>query len=128
MGMRRRFVLLGAAVLALAGCWPVPGQNADHTAFNPIEAGLTPATVGDLTQAWSVALGPPGRPLSAPIVSATGVHVVVDGCAFHTLRPEDGSTVWARATTPGTGACDSTIRQFLVIFYTPPYVVGDRVL
>jgi len=121
-----RIAALGAGVLALAGCWPVPGQNADRTAYNSVETGLTPGTVGDLTQAWA-ATTIPGRPLSAPVVSGGGVHVVVDGCALGTVRPEDGTLLWAR-TVDVTGICDPFAPNTYIIQYTPPYVVGDRVL
>jgi outer membrane protein assembly factor BamB len=123
----RRIVALGAGAVALAGCWPVPGQNADRTADNPFETGLTPATVGDLAPAWDAALPPTGRPVSAPVVSGTGVHVVVDACALHTLRPRDGSIVWSRGL-PNFFLCQPGDEINYLITYTPPYVVGDRVL
>ncbi|HKE76519.1 MAG TPA: PQQ-binding-like beta-propeller repeat protein [Acidimicrobiales bacterium] len=118
--------LLGAGVLALAGCWPVPGQNADRTADNPFETGLTPATVGDLAQAWDVVTAP-GRFVSDPVVSGAGVHVVVDACAVATLRPRDGATVWVR-TLANFFLCMPGDQTAYIISYTPPYVVGDRVL
>ena len=83
------------AVLALAGCWAVPGQNPDRTAHNAFESSLTPATVGELTQAWQSDFGF-GIPLAAsdPVVSSVGVHVVIGGCAAFTFDPADGEWLW----------------------------------
>jgi outer membrane protein assembly factor BamB len=108
------------AMLALAGCWPVPGQSADRTAHNAFEAGLTAATVGQLTEAWTSDLPPFGLRAADPVVSTGGVHVAVGGCALVTLRPSDGALVWANPNSTcgllGTGVITAS---------SPPYVVAD---
>ena len=73
MGRITRSASVLVAALALAGCWAVPGQNPDRTAHNAFESSLTPATVGELTQAWQSDFGF-GIPLAAsdPVVSSDG--------------------------------------------------------
>lgn len=110
------------AALALAGCWPVPGQNADRTGHNAVESGLTPATVGELTQAWATGTG--SGAASDPVVSRVGVHVVVDGCSIRTHHPATGETVWSQNRPyPLLGlGCDPIVQ------FSPPFVVGERVI
>ncbi|MBN2624974.1 MAG: PQQ-binding-like beta-propeller repeat protein [Acidimicrobiales bacterium] len=120
--MRRttRVLATATAVIALGGCWAVPGQNADRTAYNPFESGLTTATVGELTQAWATGTG--AGPASDPVVSTAGVHVVVDGCTIRTHRPADGSTSWSQSRSIPFVGCDPIVQS------SPPFVVGDRVI
>jgi hypothetical protein len=110
------------AALALAGCWPVPGQNADRTGHNAFESGLTPATVGEVTQAWASGTG--SGAASDPVVSRVGVHVVVDGCSIRTHHPATGETVWSQSRPfPLLGlGCDPIVQ------FSPPFVVGERVI
>jgi hypothetical protein len=54
----------GALALALAGCWPAPGQGPDRTNHNPLETRINPANVDTLVPKWTV--GPtevPGLPI-----------------------------------------------------------------
>ena len=98
--MRRIASILTSAmlVLGLSGCWPVPGQNPDRTGHNGFEGAITPATVGDLEQAWTSPFG--SGQVRTPVVSRGGVHIVfsdpgsTDFCGILTVRPSDGSFVW----------------------------------
>jgi hypothetical protein len=118
-----RFATAAGVALALSGCWPVPGQNPDRTSHNPVEAGLTPATVDELTLRWSD-ITFPGFAVSDPVVSSAGVHVVFGGCGIRTHRFTDGSMIWVGDPNP---VCrdlgPDVIEQF-----TPPFVVEDRVM
>lgn len=91
--MKRVLRLLGIGALALgsAGCWPMPGQNADRTSHNPIESGITVDNVDQLQEAWRQYFG--GTDVAGPVIGG-GVHVVV-WCQLATLSPEDGSYTWA---------------------------------
>lgn len=93
MGRRRHVRLAGAlvAVLALSGCWPVPGQNADRTAHNPFESALTPATVGGLGELWSTAVD--DAAITGPIVAAGGV-VATAGSDVHRVDAATGDHDW----------------------------------
>lgn len=95
MGFRsRRPAALAAAVtmvILLAGCWPVPGGNADRTAHNSLEGALTTATVADLAPAWTADLGPGN---SGPVVLDRGaVFVRVDNSVAG-LDARTGDTRW----------------------------------
>lgn len=106
----RRPVVLAAAVtmvLALAGCWPVPGGNADRTAHNPFEQALTTASVPDLAPAWTAQLGPGN---SGPVVMDRGVVFVRVGRSVTGLDARTGATRWAWVP-PGDE--------------TDPFAVGD---
>lgn len=127
--MRRIARVLGVAgvVLALAGCWAVPGQNANRTAHNAFETELTPATVAELTEAWvSEELIP--LVASDPVVSSSGVVVEIGGCVTLTLEPTDGSLVWLAPPPPSD--CGEWPGPGVVVARADsgPFVVADRVL
>ncbi|HEX6422137.1 MAG TPA: PQQ-binding-like beta-propeller repeat protein [Acidimicrobiales bacterium] len=86
-----------ATVLALSGCWPVPGQNADRTAHNPFETALTPATVGELRELWSADLG--DGAVAGPIVAAGGV-VATSGTRVHRVDAATGAPGWTWTPAP----------------------------
>src|SRR5262245_55194334 len=58
-GARRRAALGVTVALVAAGAsgcwWGQPGFGPEHARFNDLESGLTPATVGSLSQAWTLA-------------------------------------------------------------------------
>ena len=127
--MRRIARSLGVVgvALALTSCWAVPGQNANRTAHNAFETELTPATVGELTQAWA---SDPFFPLatSDPVVSSAGVHAVVGGCAAFTFDPADGEWLWLNSgVSPFCEDGDTAFMQF-IRGYSPPFVVDGRLL
>jgi outer membrane protein assembly factor BamB len=108
-----------ALVVALAGCWPQPGQGPDRTAYNPHETTLTPATVGGMRRLWSVE---PGRIVGSPVMSPAGVHVA----AFDDMGGLDlltyganGAARWSRRVTPDAVP--------YVHASSGAWVVGDRV-
>ncbi|HMG40547.1 MAG TPA: hypothetical protein VK611_04430, partial [Acidimicrobiales bacterium] len=88
--MRRQLGLVGTGVvvLGLSGCfWPAPGGGPSRTGHNTFETAITPATVGDLEEAWVATTGG-GEVLHDPVVSDAGVHVGVqasDGLGADTL-------------------------------------------
>jgi outer membrane protein assembly factor BamB len=117
--------LVAAVVLALSGCWPVPGQSPDRTSHNPVEAGLTPATVGELTEAWTTqALGIP-LAASDPVVSSAGVHFVLGGCGVATHRFTDGAQLWI---SEPSSVCTQPQGWELIQQFSPAFVVGDRLM
>jgi len=117
---------LAAAVLALAlaGCWPVPGQGPDRNADNPFEQTITAANVSALKVVWNANTG--GQFVSSPVVSDAGVHVtavitssggyVVGMFTYHT---NTGGPMW---TTAVSQCCAPGIPAF-----SPPFVLSDRV-
>lgn len=66
-------VLVLALGLALAGCWPVPGQGPDRNADNPFERTITAANVSGVKVVWNANTG--GQFVLSPVVSDAGVHV-----------------------------------------------------
>ena len=118
MGRRRHVRLAGAlvAVLALSGCWPVPGQNADRTAHNPFESALTPATVGGLGELWSTDIG--DAAVTGPIVAAGGV-VATAGTDVHRVDAATGDHDWT--WTPDHPWVD-------LMEVSAPFALGRRLL
>jgi PQQ-like domain len=130
MGTTRRILVIALA-LGLAGCWGVPGQNADRTAFNPVESGITPANVASLVVAWDHGAGNFGvpTPMSDPVVAGGSVLGVSGGCFATAVDAATGASRW---TTPlNSGYCTpaafmaagDTVKQA-----SPPFVDGDRAL
>lgn len=126
--------LLGmSAVLVLAlvcgGCWLVPGQNPDRTAFNPFESGISPTTVTGLTEKWTYLYPTPPsgrRVINHPVVSTAGVHITADyDCEIVTLDAVTGAERWSRSLldgTPDEGASCTNGRGT-----SDPFVDGDHV-
>jgi outer membrane protein assembly factor BamB len=111
----------GAVALALAGCWPVPGQNANRTGYNPSETGITADNVAELVEKWT-ATG--NGPVGSPVVSKGGVHVVRPPCHIFTVAPATGAVRWSATTTYLVPqGCNVTAQT------DPgePFVVGDSV-
>jgi outer membrane protein assembly factor BamB len=104
------------AVLALTGCWPVPGGNADRTAHNPFESAFTPDTVADLAPAWVADLGPGA---SGPVVVDRGGVFVRVGSEVSRLQLADGAKAWTWSLPPDVPDFSSV---------GEPLVVGRRVL
>src|SRR5262245_38762334 len=101
MGNVRRSVVAVGSALALAGCWGVPGQNADRTGFNNVESAITPATVNRLVEAWTYHGGPFGQivhpSMGDPVVSGTSVFAVTGG-GF--VQAGNAATGQSRRTAP----------------------------
>ena len=110
-----------AGVLLVAGCWPVPGQNADRTANNGAESQLTVETVAGLQEAWTFASG--GVAMLDPVLSPGGVHATLDNCGLITLDPATGHQRWFHDVSNCQGGAFPPIRES-----TAPWVVGDEVL
>lgn len=121
-----RLVAGVALPLALAGCWPQPGANADHTGHNPFETAITPATVGRLTEAWRTSIAAPEVTLTQPVATAGRVFVSVGPCGVAALRAGDGAVSWEAA--PESQPCSDVDPSFDVYTdWTPPHVQGDRI-
>jgi outer membrane protein assembly factor BamB len=103
-------------LLALTGCWPVPGGNADRTAHNPFESAFTPDTIADLAPAWVADLGPGA---SGPVVVDRGGVFVRVGSDVSRLQLADGATAWTWSLPPDVPGFSSV---------GEPLVVGGRVL
>jgi outer membrane protein assembly factor BamB len=105
------------AMLVLSGCWPVPGQNADRTAYNPFEDTITVKTVAGLGERWTAQLDSGG--VGSLVRSTTEVHPT-DGVALYGLDAGTGARRWRTPLTdlPSPG-------PFAV---GPGFVVGDQVL
>lgn len=121
MGRLRALAGAGGLVLALAGCWPMPGQNADRTSHNPFEQAITSGNVGDLREVWRWDAPVPN--VFGPVTSSAGVHVVVP-CAIVTLDAATGTERW------GQPIIDPSQCAVVDWHATDPYVVtdGDRVI
>jgi outer membrane protein assembly factor BamB len=131
MRTTRRFLVIALA-LGLAGCWGVPGQNADRTAFNAVESGVTPANVAGLVVAWDHSAGSLGTvpaPMSDPVVAGGSVFAVTAGCFANAVDAATGATRW---TAPlNSGYCNPDAFTQIgnpVKQASPPFVDGDRVL
>jgi outer membrane protein assembly factor BamB len=118
-----RASLVGALLLLLAGCWPVPGQGPDRNADNPFEQTITAANVSGLKVVWNTDTG--GQFVSSPVVSDAGVHVtavlnsggyVVELLTYHT---DTGGHMWTAAVSQ---CCAPGVPVF-----SAPFVVSARV-
>jgi outer membrane protein assembly factor BamB len=86
------------AMLALTGCWPVPGQGPDRDAHNPDETTITTDTVGGLVPLWSTSLD--GAAASDPVISggALFVHTLT---RLYSLNATTGAVNWSNAPQAG---------------------------
>jgi PQQ-like domain len=135
MGRITRAVVSAALMLVLAGCWPVPGENADRTAYNGFETRITSATVGDLDVAW---VGGPGTPelgfageIRQIVVSPAGVHALFVGLEdiascpvgfLFTVEAASGAISWAKELIDHNVCALSGSPS-----YGEPFVLGDTV-
>lgn len=106
--MRRIVDALGVAglVVLLAGCWPLPGQNADRTSHNAGEERINVETVGDLDEVWQYTMPYSDGPLSAPVVSPGRVHLTVP-CGVATVNARTGSEEWLDIIAPSSDQCET---------------------
>lgn len=109
-------------VVAVAGCWPAPGQGPDRRAENPFETVITPATAPLLDHLWTartdagdVPAGPPGP----PVRSNAAVHVA-SGAALYGFDPATGARLWRTPLQPDDTAGGAAA--------TAPFADGNRVL
>jgi quinoprotein glucose dehydrogenase len=114
--MRTRSILaLGAAVLALPalaqtsvtapppGDWPLYARDASGTRFAPLDQ-INTANVGNLQQAWSLALRPEGGGAllggTVPVV-IDGIMYVPTGNAVLALKADTGEQIWRHDVAEG---------------------------
>src|SRR5687767_12652806 len=94
----RRIAGIGLLVVLLPACWPTPGAGPDRRSHNPNERTLTPAVVGELTQAFRVPLTNGAGP---PVVTSKGLFVRT-GLSIGAFDSGSGSPRWL-ASLPGEG-------------------------
>ena len=100
MGRMLRFVGVVLASVSLSGCWLHVGFDAGHTRHNGLEATLTVANAGSLTEAWSAELL---AKAGEPLVRGDRVYVVTGGTTSTGITTDvrafaaaDGQAAWAR--------------------------------
>jgi PQQ-like domain len=94
-----RAAALGCLVLAVAGCWPMPGQNPDRTAYNSGERALTGATVRGLQERWRWHDPAPYEgAVHPPVLSPAGV-LAAGLCTATMLAPSTGVQRWQQSTS-----------------------------
>lgn len=114
-----RLVTVAAVItVLLTSCdWPMPGHDANRSSNNPDETTLTPATVGGLTEAFSVTLPVAPRP---PVIAA-GRLLATAGRTVHSYDRRTGAPQWTY-TLP-----DSPWPSGGEPSASGPYVDGSRV-
>jgi outer membrane protein assembly factor BamB len=117
MGRIVRALVASAMALTAAGCWPVPGQNADRTGYNPFETEISVLTVETLHEVWRWT---GSGSIGGPVTSAGGVHVM-DRCRAVALDAGTGSVRWQALVTDPTIPCATT----LWVQPSEPHVTAD---
>jgi outer membrane protein assembly factor BamB len=96
---------VAAAVVGLAGCWPVPGQSADRDAYNELERGFDAGSVAGFTERWTATVDDVSpRGVGHPVVSVGGgvrVHVT-SGRTVYTFNAGTGSLLWSSVPEAST--------------------------
>ena len=85
-----RGVATAVATVALAGCWPAPGQGPDGQGYNPFETRLTIDNVTTLTPEWEVPVG------GFDLVAADGVLVGIGGGGLNSYDIATGAPMWSK--------------------------------
>lgn len=87
----RRMVAIAAAVVVLAGCWPMAGQGPDRAAYNPVERQIRADTVAQLDRVWTADVD--AGTVGDPVTSTAGVHVA-DDAAVYGFDAATGRRLW----------------------------------
>lgn len=131
-GTLGRVVCAAAATVALAGCWPVPGQSADRDGYNEIEQAFDVDSVAGFTERWSVTVDDVGpRGLGPAVVSIGGgvrVHVT-SGRTVSTFDARNGSLLWESvpdASNPAFEELDTEVFVFRGFLATSVRTTGSR--
>jgi polyvinyl alcohol dehydrogenase (cytochrome) len=94
--------LAALAAVTLSGClWPSLGHDLANTRNQDLERRISRKTVGQLTEAWRVD-GLAGV-TSTPATWGGTAYVGTWSGAARAINLADGSTLWERQLTPGTG-------------------------
>lgn len=104
-------------VVALAGCWPAPGQGPDRRSHNALESAITPATVDQLSTKWTASADPTGGEVGDPIVSDVAVHFS-DGLNLYGINRATGVRLWLKPAGP----------EGAPVFMGQPFADGRRLL
>lgn len=91
-GRPTRLVGAVAAAVALAGCWPAPGQGPDRRGFNSLERSLTIDNVGTLQPEWDV---PAAGGQVRGLVASNGVLVANTGPYVRAFSMSTGALRWS---------------------------------
>jgi len=128
---RRRLAGLAVVALAAAGCWPQQGGTSENQNANLIENALTPATVADLTQAWT-APGVLDAVVGNQVLGADASGITHEGFdSFARLRSLDtgtGAEQWAQQLLPPGGTTFPPTGFFAAAIGDPATVQGSRVM
>jgi outer membrane protein assembly factor BamB len=105
MGGTRRAAAAALIAVALAGCWPAPGHDANRSGFNDLETAITTGNVATLGVAWEHPVGWIERGefptlhqerAGHPIVSNTGLVTVTTPSSVTAFDPATGARAWQR--------------------------------
>ena len=113
---RTRAVRLGltsAIAVALAGCWPAPGQGPDRRSHNPFETRIGAGNVDSLAVEWTASTG--SGDAGPPVVSNRAVHVS-DGNKLFSFDRATGDLLWRYH------------EEDVIFWAADPVADGDRVL
>jgi outer membrane protein assembly factor BamB len=103
----RRARILGTALaavsaVALAGCWPAPGQGPDRAAYNPFETTIGVGNVATLAPVWTATTDSAtasGGTVGPPIVANSAV-VVSDTAGLYSFDRRTGARLWTTPSPP----------------------------
>jgi outer membrane protein assembly factor BamB len=104
-----RAAAIAAAVVMAAGCWPSSGGGPARQGFNGSETAFTTASLGSVTEAWSVQFG--DGPVSDP-VRVGGEAYVIATDAGHGSRSVYGVTPAGVVTERLDGQAGGTDRHY----------------
>lgn len=86
--------------------WPQPGLNAQHTAFNQKETGLSAANVGQLKQKWSVPTS--GEIVVPPVKLGESIYMLSNDGNLYAINSKSGAVAWTYPAYPqGLGGAPS---------------------
>lgn len=113
MGGTRRAAAAAFMTVALAGCWPVPGHDANRSGFNDLETAIDAGNVATLDVAWEHPVGfivpNGGSPVfireraGHPIVSNAGLVTLTTQSSIAAFDPATGTRAWQRSDSVDSG-------------------------
>jgi outer membrane protein assembly factor BamB len=114
------------SAVALAGCWPAPGQGPDRAAYNPFETTIGVGNVATLAPVWTATTdsATSGGTVGPPIV-ASGAVVVGDSSAVYGFDPRTGARLWTTPEPPViAGAVADPIADGGRVLFSEGFPVG----
>jgi outer membrane protein assembly factor BamB len=93
----RTVLAIGLATVMLGACdWAQVGFDAGRTNFNPSEPTLSPATVSELHQRWTISV--PGASSQQPLTANGLVYFAVPGSRVAAVSATTGAPAWSTTT------------------------------